>query len=146
MSAATRDIALLAFRRIGASFPHLLMTVDEAPRNVDVSVEIPAQPSLSLPVSLNLQNEDELHLNAAGLWVSWFPCTKDGCVQDFVSAVCGLLSGKYRVVEFYRGAKLVRATLQRPDSDNWANIRSRLRLHLPFGTKTVRVLQNAPVA
>jgi hypothetical protein len=122
------------------------MTVNETSRYVDVSAEIPAQPGLSLPVSLNLQNEDELHLNAAGLWVSWFPCTKDGCVEDFVGAVCGLLSGKYRVVEFYRGARLVKAALQRPEAGDWANIRGRLRLHLPFGAKSMRVLQNAPVA
>lgn len=45
-----------AFKRIQESAPALKMDVDTAPLQVELSMDIPAQPGLGFPVHLNLQN------------------------------------------------------------------------------------------
>ena len=76
-----RVIAL--FRSIQESFPKLSITLNTDPGNVDVSLDIPAQPGLAFDVSVNLQG-DELHLNAGKyFWLEWFPCTDAGVEADF---------------------------------------------------------------
>ena len=53
-----------------------IVKLDLHPNHVQLVMDIPAQPGLLFDVNLNLQNRDELHLQASTLWVSWFPCTK----------------------------------------------------------------------
>ena len=69
------EIALSTFEKLRAAFPALSMEFDLQPAHVDLAVDIPAQAGLSFPVFLNLQNLDELCLEASALGVSWFPCT-----------------------------------------------------------------------
>ena len=97
------------FDRIRQGFPSLAMDFDPEPAQVELSLDIPAQDGLDFLVSLNLQNEDELHLNAGELWVSWFPCNKESVSDEYYSAVTGLLSGKNRIVEYMRGKRRVKA-------------------------------------
>jgi len=98
-------------------------------------MSIPRQPGLLFDVQLNLQNIDELHLNASALWVSWFPCTKPQIVEEYFEAVSGLLSGRFRILEHWRGTRVVRAELQRPSQEGWRTIASRHPITLAWGKK-----------
>jgi hypothetical protein len=112
---------------------------------VDVALDIPAQSGLLFNVSLNLQNLDELHLSAGALWVSWFPCTRPDRASEYVDSVIGLLSGRYRILEFHRGARAVKARLQRPLGGKWETIATRYAIFaLPWPRMTQRVLRNEP--
>jgi hypothetical protein len=51
-------------------FPHLQVHVERDNPNVEVAAYISVQPGASIPVSINLQNADELHLNIGDhFWV-----------------------------------------------------------------------------
>ena len=95
-------IALRVFEEIRAAFPELRSTVDRHPAEVELAMDFDAQPGLLFDVHLNLQNSDELHLNAAALWVSWFPCTEPDVTRAYLDSVCGLLAGRYRILEHRR--------------------------------------------
>ena len=66
------QIALATFGSIRTAFPAFTMNLDLTPEHVDIAMDIPIQAGLLFDVSLNLQNRDELHLNASALWVEWF--------------------------------------------------------------------------
>jgi len=119
------------------------MRMDREDPNLEIRVEIPAQPGLDFDVELNLQNGDELHLCAGALWVEWFPCTDPEETQAYFDAVSGLLSGRCRIVEQRRGRRPVRAELQRPVGEAWECIGSWATLSLPWPAKTQTVLRNA---
>src|SRR5437867_5046898 len=82
MSVTEYEIARRAFEQIRAAFPNLVMELDPTPVHFELSMTIPAQPGLLFDVDLNLQNVDELHLNAADLWVEWFPCADTAVVES----------------------------------------------------------------
>ena len=96
------EIGLYTFEKIRAAFPTLTMSLVFDDPHVDLAMEIPAQPGLAFNLDLNLQF-DKLHLSASALWVEWFPCTKQERVDDFFEAVAGLLSGRHRILEHWRG-------------------------------------------
>jgi hypothetical protein len=102
-----------ALTAIRAQFPWLDVPDFEQHPSVEALVEIPIQPGLSLPIQLNLQNRDELHLAASNLWVEWFPCTDPEKVKLFVDAVAGLVGGELEIEEAFLFGKPVSATLQR---------------------------------
>jgi hypothetical protein len=136
-----REIALAAFDEIQARHPALTMRLDRNPRNVDLEVEIPAQDQLQFDVSLNLQF-DELHLHAGGFSCEWFPCTKSRVVSEYIEAVSGLLAGRFRILEYRRRERLVKAYLQRPIGSRWENV-ARYHIGWSWWLRTeVRVLQN----
>jgi hypothetical protein len=120
------------------------MVVDEADPNVDVSVQIPAQPELGFEVNLNLQNADELHLAAAEMfWCSWFPSSDPAVRERYREAVTGLLSGQHRIVEYWRFGRPVKADLQAPSAQGWRTIaRSRRGLFPVSWGAEKRVLRN----
>jgi hypothetical protein len=139
------EIALSTFERIRAAFPALAMNLDLYPKNVDLAMGIPAQPGLSFRVHLNLQNLDELHLEASTFGYGWFPCTKPKKVEKYFEAVSGVLSGQFRILEHWRGKQAVKAQLQRPSEAGWKTIATRLDLlFTPWPAKTFRVVQNLP--
>ena len=146
MSTKQYEIALSTFERIRAAFPALTMKLDLHPEHVDLVMDIPAQPGLSFPVDLNLQNLDELHLVASALWVEWFPCTNLKKVEAYFEAVSGLLSGQFRILEHWRGKRVVRAELQRPDGSVWKTTANFLDISvlIPWPRKTFKVVQNLP--
>ena len=75
------------------------------------------------------------------------PCGKEDVSQQFVDAVCGLLSGEYRLVEYWRRGKAVKAELQRPIGDEWQKVAGWARLHIPVRWgMTTKALQNLPSA
>ncbi|MDF7802116.1 hypothetical protein P4C99_21775 [Pontiellaceae bacterium B1224] len=145
MKENAQEVALRVFREIEHSFPCLEMQIDKEPEHVDISVEIPKQDGLSFNVSLNLQNVDELHLNVGEhFWVEWFPCTEKQKEEDYINAVKGVLSGDYRIKEFYRGNKTVQAQLQKPNGNDWETITGWSKFHFPYPfTQTTKILKNA---
>jgi len=137
-----RQRVIARFESIGAAFPHLTMTLDAEPGNVDVSLDIRKQPGLDFDVFVNLQG-DELHLTAAAnFWVEWFPCTDEGVEADFFESVHGLLGGRLRIVEYYRRGKAFKAVLQRPINGGWESRKTWHSPRLPLGSLTRVLLQN----
>jgi hypothetical protein len=127
----TEDIARTAFGRIQQRFPTLQMIEEENP-HVEISITLPVQPGLKQSVWLCLQNHDELHFAVGCFWCEWFPCTIPEKVERYVAAVCGYLSGQYRIIEGRRFGRCIRAKLQRPSGESWETIASWGRLHLPI--------------
>jgi hypothetical protein len=117
----TEAIARTAFAEIAARFPRLTM-VENHGEPVEISITIPVQPGLSHKVWLCLQNQDELHFQVGNFWLEWFPCTKPDRVERYLDAVSGFLSGRYRVLEHYRGTKCYKAQLQSPEDETWCTI------------------------
>jgi hypothetical protein len=110
--------------------------------HVDLNMDIPPQPGLAFFVNLNLQG-DELHLSAGNLWLKWFPCTRSAIVDQYRDAVTGLLSGRYRILEYYIGPWAVKTQLQRQEAKEWQTIGTwtTLGAAVPW-PKVRRVLQN----
>ena len=127
----TEEIARAAFARIQEHFPQLQMVEEQNPM-VEISFTLPVQPGLKQSVWLCLQNHDELHLAIGSFWCEWFPCTLPEKVERYVSAVCGYLSGEYRIIEGRRAGRCIRAKLQRPTGDSWETVASWGRLHFPI--------------
>ena len=142
-TSTTLQVAERAFAEIAAQFPSLRMErEDEVP--VELSVILPVQVGLKHEVRLNLQNTDELHFAVGHFWLEWFPCTEPQRVQSYVAAVCGFLSGAYRILEHYRGRMCVRAELQAPTGSSWRTVGtwSNLMTWLPYRRST-REVRNA---
>ena len=141
------EIALSTLERIRAAFPALLMNLTLHPKHLDLAMYIPAQPGLSFDVDLNLQNNDELHLSASSLWMEWFPCTYPDRVEKYFQAVSGLLSGQFRILETWRGKRVVQAQLQCPSNGGWKTIaRNWKGLWLPWPQKFFKIVQNLSTA
>ena len=108
-----------------------------------LNIDIPQQNGMSFKVNLYLEG-DELHLCAGDLlWLEWFPCNESEIVQKFFDAVRGVLTGKYRILEYYRFGRGVKALLQRPGSVGWETIGTSSSGMFPisWGIRT-KVLQN----
>jgi hypothetical protein len=120
-SADTVKIAEQAFDEIARRFPHLYMVKDEG-IPVAPSITLPVQPGLRQEVRLYLGDNDELNIIVGYFSGEWFPCTDPAKVEAYISAVCGYLSGAYRVLEHYRGKRCVKAELQEPITNGWGTI------------------------
>lgn len=139
----TLRIAEQAFEEIAARFPHLHMVRDEE-AGVELIITLPVQPGLRQRVSLYLANNDELNMVVDHFWLEWFPCTDPTKVEAYIEAVSGYLSGRYRILEHYRGKKCVKAELQAPSVTGWETIStsSTIRLPIPW-KKTFKEVRNA---
>ena len=141
----TPEIAAIArsvFTEIAKRFPSLKMVEDrDAP--VEISIMMPVQPGLSHKVRLCLQNHDELSFSVGHFYVEFFPCTKPDRVESYVDAVSGFLSGKYRILERYRGTKCYRAQLQKSEGGKWRTIANWATVWIPLSfKKTAKELRN----
>jgi hypothetical protein len=132
------------FERIRAAHAHLHMDLDTEPRRVDLEMTIPEQQGLSFPLHLNQQG-DELHLEAGDHFrLEFFPGYDRQVADRYFDAVDGLLAGRYRIVEHYRGARAVRAELQAPQDGGWRVLGTWSKLGIPIPwRKRHRVLVNA---
>ena len=135
-----------AVERIRQTFPNLRIEIASDHPHVNASLDIPAQPGLAFDVNINLQN-DELHLSAGEFWVEWFPCGDTAVFENFMDAVIGLLSGRYRILEYLVGSSTARAQLQRPSTVGWETIatRSTPLIFIPWRRST-RVIRNEDAA
>jgi hypothetical protein len=130
--------AIRLFDQIRSDHPDLQMNLDTKPRHVDVEMTIPVQERLPFRVNLNLQG-DELHLEAGDhFWVEWFPCHDTDVVQRYSDAVNGLLAGRYRIVEYFRHGKAVRAELQRQGESGWKVLTAWAAFHVPIPHRTTQ--------
>ena len=132
-----------ALQAIRTTFPWLVVREIPDHPQLEALAEFPVQPGLSLPIQVNLQNKDELHLVVSNLWVEWFPCTESKKRHAFVQAVTGLVSGDLEIEESYVLGKAAMATLRkRSHADNqpylarWSNLLA--RLPLPRSRRIVR--------
>ena len=117
-----KDEAIQLFERIRTALPHLSMDLRAADSNVDASMAIPVQSCLSFAVHLYLDS-NALHMTAGEkLWLEWFPPDNQTVVEQYRDAALGVLSGEYRIVEYFRGTRAVKALLQRPNGDSWETI------------------------
>lgn len=138
----TIEVARHAVAEISARFPPIRM-VEDPGAPVELSITLPVQQGLKHEVWLGLQNNDELHFSVGYFWLEWFPCTDSNRVRAYIDAVCGFLSGEYRVLEHYRGMKCVKAQLQRPLEDTWETIGTWSTLWPPIPwTKSFKELRN----
>ena len=112
---------------------------------VDIKMDIPEQKGLKFKICLYLDNRDELHINAGDhFWLEWFPCTKPERVEQFTDAVIGLISGRYRILEHYRGKRAVKAELQAPNGDDWKTIGTWSTIDIPIPwKKEYKIVTNA---
>lgn len=142
-----REIALSCFERIQGKFPSLAMELVRESEHVEIEMNIPRQPGLLFDVHLDLQNVDELYLVVANQFcVSWFPCSDVDVSERYVEAVCGVISGAFRVLAVYSGTRYLKGYLQRPRSAQWETIaRSYWSWALPFSRRREVVLQNVVV-
>jgi hypothetical protein len=142
------EIALSAFESIKNRFPTLTMSLDREPSNMDVAMYIPVQPGLSFKLVLNLQKRNELHLVVSASLYQWFwyPSSNPEQVERYVEAVSGLLSGEFRIVEHWRGGRVVKAQLQRPDGSGWKTIATDMDALaiIPWPRKTLKIVQIHP--
>ncbi|MBO2646361.1 hypothetical protein [Shewanella algae] len=138
------EIARETFERIKAANPHLKMEIEESPEYVDLAMKIKKQTGLDFDVYLNLQNDDELHLQFDPFWGEWFPCTESARVSEYEAAVNGVLSGAYRTKIINRRGSPVKALLQAPSVNEWSTVFTWGKLHLPLGAKTISYVQNQP--
>jgi hypothetical protein len=130
------------FEGIRAEFPTLQTQLQPEHAHVDLNMDIRKQPGLAFDVNLNLQG-DELHLSAGSFWLEWFPCTDPAVTAQYRDAVTGLLSGRYRILEYFAWNRSVRAELQSPAGNSWQTIGTSSNLwRLVPSRRTTRVLQN----
>ena len=121
------------FLEIQSAFPHLKMHMDTHHPHVEIIMDIPKQQGLRFDVNLNLQNHDELHLSTGHFWLEWFPCTDEETMKAYREAVHGVLSGRFRILEYYRGSRAVMSQLQMPDGQGWKTIGMRGDVANPLG-------------
>ena len=132
----TEAIARGVFAEIAESFPSLKM-VENHGEPVEISVTMPVQAGLSHEVWLCLQNFDELGFSVGHFYCEWFPCTKPRRVEEYLHAVIGFLSGEYRILEHYNGAKCYKAKLQKPEGDRWHTVANWRTIWFPLSLKKV---------
>ena len=138
----TEAIARGVFAEIAKSFPSLKM-VENHGEPVEISITMPVQPGLAHEVWLCLQNQDELGFSAGHFYIEVFPCTKSVRVEKYLDAVTGFLSGRYRILEHYRGTRCYKAKLQRPEGDRWRTIATWATIWIPLSfRKTVKEVRN----
>ncbi len=127
-------------------FPSLRLAVTYEHPHVHAAAELPAQPGLLFDVTIDLQNQDELHLGAGALWAEWFPCGEQEVFDGFIEAVLGLLSGDFRILEYRVGSTTTRAELQRPSDRGWQTLATYRKLCLLPWRRSTRVMQNRATA
>lgn len=139
-----REVALSCFERIQGEFPNLVMNLVHESEGVEIEMNLPEQPGLLFDVYLDLQNDDELALVVANrLFMSWFPCTDGDVSERYVEAVCGVVSGAFRVLEVYSGSRCLKRYLQKPQGAEWETItRSYYSLAFPFSRRREVVIQD----
>ena len=129
--------------RIQRQFPTLILKVNSNDPNVDWSIVIPRQDDLKFECNLNRQG-DELHFSTLGFWLEWFPLEDADVAEKYLDAVVGILSGRYRIVEYVRFGRGVGGELQAPVGTSWKTIGNSSTGILPRGwLSSTRVIQNA---
>jgi hypothetical protein len=106
---------------------------------VEVLWTFPEQPKLSMPITLGLQNLDELNFGVSDFWSYFFPF--QAVADKFERAIDAWVYGDARIaVGRGRGRKL-----QLREGDNWTTIYSANGCLLPLPSRPMRFEMNQPV-
>ena len=118
-----------------------LIAVDNP--HVELEMQVPGEAE-ALPVTLGLQNGDELNFGVGPFWSSFFPFASVRGV--FEKAAEGRFTGQTRLVEHWRGRRLVRIDMQvRLKDGTWQRIyRQYCTILAPFWTTRQVVVSRVP--
>jgi hypothetical protein len=97
----------------------------------------PAQNRLYHPLTLGLQNLDELNFGVSDFWSYFFPF--DRAIAEFERLLDAWVSGQARILVTGRRGRV----LQRLDGDEWTTVYQAGRI-LPFRGVPKIVIQNEP--
>jgi hypothetical protein len=122
------------FRRF-ADRHNLTYTVDAAP--MEVCWTFPEQPKLSLPLTLGLQNADELNFGVSDFWSYFFPFEK--VADKFESILDAWVRGDARVAIVGPIARI----LQVREGRRWKPVYHANRF-LPIWRPALRTIRNDP--
>jgi len=129
--------ATALFARFAQRHRLVYSVVPDAP--IEVLWEFPKQHGLSLPITLGLQNGDELNFGVADFWSNFFPFEKSA--TTFERALEAWVVGKARIV----GVPLGGRALQLLERDRWEII-YRANCLLPVPRNPKRVITNQPAS
>lgn len=116
---------------------HQLVYNVEPDAPIEVLWEFPEQHGLSLPITLGLQNGDELNFGVADFWSNFFPFGKSAAA--FERALDAWVVGEARIVHVALGGR----ALQLLDSGQWTTI-YRANCLLPVPRNPKRTIVNQP--
>ena len=135
-------IASDAFDKIKGHFADLEIIDELNDKDVDLSFNIPRQLGLDFDINLNLQT-DELHISTEFFSGSWFSIKSPEIVDIFVDAVKGLITGDYRIVQYWNNNKLIKCYLQKPTDTDWKTIsKENKNRSLPWATLKKLIIRN----
>ena len=100
-------------------YPDLTARWEDHEDGFGFSLEYLEQAGLAFDVTLVFREDDTLQLEAPDLVVEYFPCGESDVQERFVDVACGLIDGRYRIVYFRRGSRLLKSQLQIPSGDTW---------------------------
>lgn len=104
---------------------------------IEVLWEFPEQHGLSPPITLGLQNGDELNFGVANFWSYFFPFEES--VLNFERALDAWVLGNARIVHVALGGR----ALQLLDGDRWITV-YRANCILPVPRNPKRTITNQP--
>ena len=136
-------IALQIFEEIRAEFPELSAELHSVNAYNEPELRFPQQTNLVFEVVLELDG-DELHCSAEEFRMCSFPVDDADRTTAFKDAVVGLINGEHRILQHYRGDRVVKSVLQRKTSEEWEPIytASSLSWSWPWLRKQNRVIKN----
>jgi len=114
----------------------LTWIVEDAP--MEVCWSFPAQPKLSLPLTLGLQNCDELTLGVSDFWSYFFPYEQ--VEGEFERILDAWVAGDARVAIAGRWSRL----LQVREADRWRTVYGANGCLFPISRKPFRFVVNEP--
>jgi hypothetical protein len=129
------ELATALFTRFAVR--HRLTYRVETDAPIEVLWNFPAQDALSLPITLGLQNGDELNFGVADFWSYFFPFEK--AASAFETALDSWVTGNARIVCVALGGR----ALQLLDGGRWRTI-YRANLLLPIPRNPKRTVANEP--
>lgn len=129
------DEATALFTRFAETHGISFRVEPDAP--IEVLWEFPTQDGLSLPVTLGLQNGDELNFGVAEFWSSFFPFEKSASYFEHV--LDAWVIGEARIAVVPLGGR----ALQLLDNGRWKTV-YRANCLLPVPRNPKRTMTNQP--
>ncbi|TFI58173.1 hypothetical protein E2493_11370 [Sphingomonas parva] len=121
------------FRRVAAR--HGLRWEAAAEPPIELLWSFPAQPGLSLPITLGLQNMDELNFGVADFWSYFFPF--EDVAETFEAMLDAWIAGEARILVTGRRGRI----LQVRGGGQWETVYRAGRL-LPFRGEAQAIIRN----
>jgi hypothetical protein len=112
------DEAAALFGRVARRYGLDHLEIDAS---IEVLWEFPIQRGLSLPLTLGLQNRDELNFGVPGFWSYFFPFPR--IAKEFESCLDAWLIGQARIVRQRRFARIASSsTLEVRKDSEWKTV------------------------